>query len=399
MKILIAHNSYQHRGGEDVVAHAEANLLKHHGHQVTMYQRSNDELRDTSKVTAAANSIWSQQTVRDIVALCDSFQPDVIHCHNTFPLISPSLYWQASREKIPVIQTLHNFRLLCPQAMLLREQKTCEQCVGKIPWRAVAHKCYRDSALQSTVATAMLGVHRLIGSYRNKVSRYIVLSEFSREKFIAGGLPEDRIQIKPNFVLPNRIPKWIDRRGGVFIGRLSAEKGLDILIEAAKSLRAVHSLCSANPLIKIIGAGPLETPVKQVFEDAYLGFRPASEVTELLHSALFLIAPSTCYETFGLVAVEAFSCGVPVIASRHGGLGELINDGVTGLLFTPGDAVDLAKKISWAHTHPERMLEMGRAAYAEYLDKYTPEKNYRMLIDIYQQAMPTISGVGHAAQI
>ncbi len=382
---------------------AEADLLRNHGHEVALYQRHNQDIASMSKVSAAMASIWSQRSVNEIGQMCDRFEPDVIHGHNTFPLISPSLYWLASRRKIPVIQTLHNFRLLCPQAMFLREQKVCEDCLGKLPWRAVTRKCYRDSALQSAVAATMLTAHQAIGTYRKQVTGYIALSSFSRDKFIAGGLPPERIHVKPNFVQASRAPDWKARGGGLFIGRLSAEKGLDLLMDAVLKLRAAQAPLSAFPtafpFIRVVGSGPLEASVKDGFRNNYLGFRSAAEVIELLHASLFLIAPSTCYETFGLVAVEAFSCGVPVIASAHGGLGELINDGVTGLLFKPGDAADLAGKIAWAQAHPEQMLRMGQAAYKEYLKKYTPETNYQMLMRIYQHGIsatiPATQGAAH----
>ncbi len=384
MKILIAHNSYQHMGGEDAVVNAEIELLRSYGHEVAEYRRHNDEIRTMSRIAAAGASIWSQQAVKDLCRICDDFQPDLMHGHNTFPLISPALYWLASHRRIPAIQTLHNFRLLCPQAMLLRKGKVCEDCLGKLPWRAVTRKCYRESTLQSAAATAMLATHRMIGTYRDQVTGYIVLNKFCRDKFAAGGLPAERLHIKPNFVVSNRKPEWKARAGGIFVGRLSAEKGLDILIEAVTKLR--------SSAVRVIGAGPMEEGVRQRFRANYLGFLPSAEVAGVMHSSLFLIAPSTCYETFGLVAVEAFSCGLPVIASRHGGLGELVKDGVTGLLFNPGDADDLAKKIAWAEAHPMAMLRMGQAAYLEYLNKYTPKKNYQMLIGIYQKALSVTRG-------
>jgi glycosyltransferase involved in cell wall biosynthesis len=397
MKILVAHNSYQHQGGEDAVVNAEIELLRNHGHEVAVYRRHNRDIDSMSKITVAGSTVWSSQTTREIQEFCDQFQPDLIHGHNTFPLISPSLYWTATRRKIPVIQTLHNFRLLCPEAMLLRDGKICEDCVGKLPWRAVTRGCYHDSALQSAVTASMLTVHRAIGTYQNHVTAFIALSQFSRDKFIAGGLPAEKIQVKPNFVVTKAKPTWTMRAGGLFVGRLSAEKGLDVLIDAEKMRKALPGQSANENLIKVIGGGPLEATVREAFGHNCLGPRTPDEVSTLMHASQFLIAPSTCYETFGLVAVEAFSCGVPVIASRHGGLAELIKDGVTGLLFTPGDAVDLASKIAWARSHPEEMLKMGQAAYSEYLNKYTPEKNYHMLHEIYRETMPAMRGEPHAA--
>jgi glycosyltransferase involved in cell wall biosynthesis len=389
MKILIAHNAYQHRGGEDAVVDAEISLLRANGHDVALYQRHNDELESTSRPAAAVSAIWARRSADDISRLCESFGPDLIHVHNTVPLISPSLYWAAARWNVPVVQTLHNFRLLCPQAMLLRNGKVCEDCVGKVPWRAISHKCYRDSTLQSAVLTGMLATHRVLGTYSGKVTRYIALNTFCRDKFIKGGLPAELIRIKPNFVASDKIPTWENRHGGLFVGRLSFEKGLDVLINAVAKL--------GTESIRIIGQGPLENEVKQAFGGNYLGLKAPGQVLDLLHRAQFLVVPSTCYETFGLVAIEAFACGTPVIASRHGGLGELVDDGVTGLLVNPGDAGDLAEKIAWAQSHPAEMLRMGQAARAQYEIKYTSSHNYKMLINIYEDAIAAAKGVRHAA--
>jgi glycosyltransferase involved in cell wall biosynthesis len=397
MKILIAHNSYQHQGGEDAVVNAEIELLRNHGNEVEVYRRHNSEIDSLPKMAVVGSTIWSRQSYKEMQQLCESFQPDLIHGHNTFPLISPAIFWAASHKKIPVIQTLHNFRLICPQAMLLRDGKICEDCVGKLPWRGIAHSCYRDSALQSGVIVSMLTAHRAIGTYSDHITAYIALSEFSRDKFIAGGLAPEKIHVKPNFVDARMKPSWSGRDGGIFVGRLSFEKGLDVLIEAEKIRQSQPGQTEIEKFIRIIGGGPLESAVKEAFQRHYLGHQSSDEVRKQMHASQFLIAPSTCYETFGLVAVEAFSCGLPVIASRHGGLAELIRDGVTGLLFTPGDAADLARKIAWARAHPEQMLKMGQAAYTEYINKYTPEKNYHMLQAIYRDAIPAMRGEPHAA--
>jgi glycosyltransferase involved in cell wall biosynthesis len=384
MKILIAHNEYQYRGGEDAVVDAEISLLRSRGHDVEIYRRHNIELAGIPRAQAAVEAVWSRRTVDDAERLCASFQPDLIHVHNSFPLISPSIYWHASRKRIPLVQTLHNFRLLCPQATLLRDGAVCEDCVGKIPWRAVTRKCYRGSTMQSAVTAGMLVAHRAIGTYQDRVTRYIALSAFCRDKFIAGGLPADRIAIKPNFAVGYLPRPGGRRRGGLFVGRLSAEKGLDVLIAATAKL--------PSPQIRVVGKGPLEDEVRQAFGEDYLGYMAPERTMIMMHGAQYLVAPSTGIETFGLVAIEAFASGMPVIASRQGGLGELVTDGVTGLLTVPGDADDLAAKIAWADAHPNEMAEMGRAARAEYEARYTPEANYRALMRIYETAIADIHG-------
>lgn len=390
MRVLIVHNRYQLRGGEDVVAEAEAALLRENGVEVLVYQRSNDELRDMPKALAALSAVWSRRAAREIAALCQQQRPDLIHFHNTFPLISAAPYWTAAARGIPVVQTLHNFRLLCPQAMLLRDGRPCHDCVGRLPWRAVAHRCYRDSLLQSGVAAGALVAHRLLGSYRHRVQAYIALSQFSRLQYMAGGLPAQRIHVKPNFVPDRGAPLAPARAGGLFVGRLSAEKGVATLIAASARLNQ-HS----GPL-RVVGDGPLADAVAQAAHLQYLGTRSPAQVHALMRSSSFLIAPSTCLETFGLVAVEAFAAGLPVIASGHGGLGELIQDGITGLHVRPGDDADLTRAIHWAQQHPEAMRAMGRAARTHYLKHYTPQRNFDLLHAIYQHVL-SLPGARHAA--
>lgn len=389
MRVLIVHNRYQLRGGEDVVAEAETALLRANGVDVGVYQRSNDELRQMPRALAALSTIWSRRAAREIGELCDRQRPDLIHFHNTFPLVSAAPYWTAATRGIPVVQTLHNFRLLCPQAMLLRDGLPCHDCVGRLPWRAVTRRCYHASAAQSGVAAAALVAHRVIGSYRRRVQAYIALSCFSRAQYIAGGLPAQRIHVKPNFVEDSCEAAPLKRGGGLFVGRLSAEKGVAALIDAAALLG------ERADALRVVGDGPLAAPVRATFGAAYLGQRSPAQVGALMRASSFLVAPSTCLETFGLVAIESFAAGLPVIASGHGGLGELIEDGVTGLHVRPGDAADLARKIAWAGAHPEAMAAMGRAARARYLALYTPQRNFTLLESIYQQVLS--KGVHHAA--
>lgn len=398
MKILVAHNAYLHRGGEDAVVDAEVALLRAHGHEVEMYSRHNEELQQLSRPAAALQTVWSKRSTRELEALCDRFQPDVLHVHNTLAVISPSIYWLAAKRGLPVVQTLHNFRLLCPQGMLLRQDSICEDCVGKAPWRAVTRKCYRDSTLQSAVMGGMQTLHRALGTYQNKVTRYIALNTFCRDKFIQGGLPANRICIKPNFVAPPLLSEAIrtHRQGGLFIGRLSPEKGLEVLADALQHLKASDSVSTPPLPLTIVGTGPLQEKIHARFQaitpaTRLLGRQSVEQVDQHLQQAQFLIAPSICYETFGLVVIEAFACATPVIASRHGGLGELVTEGKTGLLFNPGDPADLAAKIAWARAHPAEMAQMGQQARAEYLARYTPERNHSMLINIYEDAISATS--------
>ncbi len=379
MRILVAHNQYHYRGGEDTVVDAEVALLRRHGHEIEVYRRDNAELARMSTADAALSTLWSRRTMDDLKGIVARFMPDLVHAHNIFPLISPSLYVGARRHRLPMVQTLHNFRLVCPQAMLVRRGRSCTDCVGHLPWRGIARRCYRQSFVQSSAVAAMLVMHRLRRTWQRDVTRYIVLNQMCRDIFFEGGLPLDKLVIKPNFVVAQGKPDWELRSGGLFIGRLSEEKGLRVLIEAMQQLPGQR--------IAVYGKGPLQSLVMDAPGLDYRGFQTPDVLARRMHAAAYLVMPSTGVESFGLVAVEAFACGTPVIASRQGGLLELVVHGKTGLLVSPGDANELAQAIAFAEANPGRMREMGRAAWETYLEHYTPERNYEQLMRIYRQAM------------
>jgi glycosyltransferase involved in cell wall biosynthesis len=375
LRILIAHARYRQKGGEDMVAESETQLLKSRGHAVASYTRDN---KDIGGVSAAWRTLWSQRTTAELSRLLDEFQPDVIHVHNTFPSISPSLYWVAARYGIPIVQTLHNFRLLCPQAMLLRDGSVCEDCVGRAPWRAVLYGCYRDSTAQSAVLASMLMTHRSLGSYR-KVTRYIALNEFCRDKFIEGGLPANKIVIKPNFADVAQSDDLAPRHGALFAGRLSKEKGIDVLLDAFALL--------PSQTLQIIGDGPERARIANRPNIELLGWLEPPALLAAMRRSAYLILPSIWYENSPRTLIEAFGCGLPVIASNLGALAELVDHGRTGLLFDPKSAADLARVIRWAEEHPDEMRVMGNEARGEFEQRYSPDRSYSQLIDIYSQAI------------
>jgi glycosyltransferase involved in cell wall biosynthesis len=362
---------------------AEAAMISGRGHSVELFLRDNKALHEMSPVTAAVHTIWSTEAERAFIALVRSFKPDLVHVHNTFPMISPAIYWAASRMCVPIVQTLHNFRLLCPQAMFLRGGKICEDCLGRVPWRGAARGCYRDSRLQSTVLAGMVTLHRAIGTWQNKVTRYIALNEFCRRKFIEGGLPADRIVIKPNCV-DFGAPADENRSGFLFVGRLSAEKGIAVLVDAANII--------AGASIRVAGTGPDAARLENVKGITALGAVGIKSIQTEMSRAIALVLPSICYESFPRTLVEAFASRLPVIASRLGALAELVTEGVTGLLFEPGDSHDLAKKMLWAQQHPEQMAQMGRNARTLYEATYTAEHNYHQLMAIYESAIHAVNG-------
>lgn len=378
MRVLVVHNSYQRRGGEDAVVESEMGLLRAFGNEVEIYHRSNDEVAGESMTTLALQTIWSLRTTAEMDALIKRFRPAVIHAHNTFPLISPALYWVVARVGIPVVQTLHNFRLMCLNALFLRDGQLCEDCLGQVPWRGVVRKCYRGSGAASAVLAGTLTLHRGLGTYRNKVARYIALNDFCRNKFIAGGLPAERIVVKPNFVdFP--APEVVARQGMLFVGRLSVEKGVATMGRAAALLHDAR--------LRVAGDGPEAALLDDVGGVTLLGSLSKEAVRREMNSAVALVVPSICYETFGLVIVEAFACGTPVIASRIGVLPDLVRDGETGLLFEPGNSRDLADKMGWALAHSQEMAVMGRKAREQYEAEYSAEVNYQRLMAIYQEAI------------
>lgn len=381
IKILIAHNAYQLRGGEDSVVDAESTLLQSRGHAIAKYMRHNTDIPQMSRWAIAQQTLWSQQTISDLADLIDTVRPDVIHVHNTFPLISPAIYWIAGGFHIPVIQTLHNFRLACPQAMFLRNDKVCEDCLGHNPWRSVWHGCYRESRLQSAVLAGMLTFHRTIHTWNTKVTRYIALNDFCRDKFIEAGLPPERIVVKPNFV-DYPAPEIGARNGFLFVGRLSTEKGIEVLVQAMAALDGAS--------LRAAGTGPESHRLAGVAGLVPLGALTGDNIRLEMTAAVALILPSIWYENFPRTLVEAFACGLPVIASRIGALAELVNDGNTGLLFESGNADDLADKMRWAQQHPDEMAAMGRNARKQYEAEFTAERNYQQLMTIYADAIAEV---------
>jgi glycosyltransferase involved in cell wall biosynthesis len=384
MKVLLCHNYYQQSGGEDAVFAAEDELLEANGHEVVRFTRHNDAINHMGRLEAAQRTIWNHDSYRQLREIMRREQPQVMHCTNTFPLISPAAYSAARAEGIAVVQGLHNYRLFCANSLFLRNGRVCEDCLGKrLPWPAVRYGCYRGSRAASAVVAGYQVSHRLARTWSRGVDRFIALSEFSRRKFIEGGLPAERIAVKPNFVAD---PGQGRGQGGylVFIGRLSEEKGVQTLLAAWSRLPAPVQL-------KIIGDGPLASEVKAASEKIpaieWLGRRSLEEVLRTIGDAVGVVLPSICYENFPRTLAEAYAKGTPVVASRLGALVELVDDGRTGLSFAAGDPDDLAAKVVQLMATPAARAEMRRACRLEYEQKYTAERNYAALMAIYEQAL------------
>ena len=387
MKLLIAHNRYRYPGGEDEVVCREAELLRSAGHHVAEYVRHNREISEhhvLNRLRVGMRTLWAWDSVHDLRKILRRENPDLVHFHNTFPLISPAAYYACKQEGIPVVQSLHNPRFMCPAAVLSRNGRACEDCLGKtVPWGGIVHACYRNSRCQTTVVAGMLALHRLLGTWQEQVDAYIVFTEFFRQKFIAAGLPPDKIFVKPHFLNTDPGVKQESGDYALFLGRLAPEKGVPVLLKAWQKLTAIP--------LRIRGEGPLENDVNHFKQSnplvEVLPFLSQKECFDVIKGARFLVWPSAgYYDSFGLAAIEAFACGVPLIASGLGAMKEIVAHGRTGLHFMPGDAMDLAEKVDWAWTHPKQMDLMGHLARAEYEGKYTAEQNYPRLMEIYKQA-------------
>ena len=389
MKVVSVYNRYLNRGGEDEVFESEAGLLRQHGIEVSLVTeqvRSPASFRD--KAAAALRATWSAQWYKEFQSLLESQRPDLVHVHNLVPTISPSVLYACSRVHVPVVHTLHNYRLFCPTSTFFRDGHLCEDCLQGTLWQGVKHGCYRDSRLATAALATMLGVHRGLGTWNKKVDCFVVLTQFARKKFMDGGLPGDRIVIKPNFVDPDPGRGKGDGDCCVFVGRLAAQKGISTLLSAWERLPKTVKL-------SVVGNGPLEAEVENASRSSqlsYLGRLSRSQTLEVIKRARFMVFPSEWYEGFPLTITEAFACGVPVICSRLGAMQEIVEDGRTGLHFTPGDADDLAAKVEWAWTHAAEMRAMGEAARSEFEAKYTAQRNYEMLFEIYQQTLHKRAG-------
>ncbi|MBN1563670.1 MAG: glycosyltransferase family 4 protein [Anaerolineae bacterium] len=391
MRILVAHSRYRYPGGEETVFEQETALLREAGHEVIVHDRSNWETTEfplLKKVTLPKRVIWAEDARRQMRALLRETQPDIAHFHNLHYMLSPSVFWACREAHVPVVHSLHNPRLMCPSSTLFRDGRLCEDCVGKNPpWPSVLHGCYRDSRLQTAVMAGMLVFHRWRQTWSTMVDTLIVFTEFFRRKFIEIGLPADKIALKPHFVSPDPGPRVFDPASpgnyALYLGRLDVEKGTYPLLRAWEAL--------AMPL-KIRGGGPLLAEVEQIASRSpqieIVGRLERDALFDLIKGARFLIWPSVgYYETFGMVAIEAFACGVPVIGSRIGVGEEIVTDQQTGLHFEAGNADDLAAKVRWAWDHPAAMVELGQNARRTFEEKYSAARNLALLTAIYQQTI------------
>jgi len=389
VKILILHNYYKQQGGEDSTVQRETALLSAAGHHISTYFRYNQDIDQGSflaKVATASQAIWARDSYQELGALLKQEKPDLAHFHNTFPLISPSAYYACRDADVPIVQTLHNYRLFCAPGTFFRDGSVCEECLEHSLWSGVRHGCYRDSRSATAAIALTLATHRKLRTLERIVDCFITPTEFVRRKVVAAGLPHDKIFVKPNFVDPDPGERGSTGEYAIFVGRMTGEKGLRTLISA-------WTLLERRVPLVIVGDGPLRRELEQeamqqgMTHIVFKGYLPNADTIRTIKGAKFLVFPSEWYETFGTTIVEAFACGVPVLSSKLGAMQEIVADGQTGLHFNAGDPGNLAAKVSWAWSHGSEMQEMGRTARLEYETKYTPNRNYDLLMTAYDLAL------------
>lgn len=385
MRVLVAHNRYQFSGGEDAVVHDEVELLRGRGHSVEFLEQDNDAIHGLGgKLIASTSIFYSAGSRKRMKQAIHDFRPDVVHIHNWFPMLSPSIILEADRSGVPVVQTLHNFRMLCANSLFYRDGGVCTDCVGKLlPMDGIVHGCYRGSRAGSAIVTAAYAFHRFVHTW-NRVDLFIAVSGFEREILVRGGLPAEKVVVKPNFVGLNTLNAERNAEDvAIFVGRLSPEKGVRTLLSAWKTGKIPLGL-------KIIGDGPMADEVRLCAAGnggvEYLGAQPPEKVYREMAKAKFLVFPSEWFETFGRTVVEAFSQGTPVLAADLGAVRELVEEGVTGYRFAPGNVDALvagALRFSSGEDY-ERMRSNCRNVF---LSKFTAEINYKLLTDIYTKAI------------
>lgn len=390
MKVLLVHNYYQQRGGEDRVVAQEMELFQSKGVNVQLYSVHNDAINGRSiigKARTAIETAWSYSEYKNIRKKLMDMKPDVVHVHNFFPLISPSIYYACSELGIPVVQTLHNYRLICPAATLMRDNRICEECVSGSLISSLKHGCYRDSKMQTLSVASMIKLNRILGTWSRKIDRYIVLTEFAKKKFIESGIPEHRISVKPNFVIRRHsdYPSQLKEADYIlFVGRIAVEKGVRNLLDAYRLLKN-----RVSTKLVIIGDGPdRDMLAKEFGEDGviFLGNQNSDTVLRYMEQARYLVVPSIWYEGFPMTIVESYSVGTPVLSSKIGALEEVVKDTVTGFHFPPYD-VQLIAEVMERALRFDQYQELRQRVLHTYESLYTEDVNFEQTMNIYREVI------------
>lgn len=381
-RVLQVHTRYRQAGGEDEVVAAEMRILRQAGVDVRQVIFDNADVRDSESLIGdlriAASAVWSRSAERRVRAAIRAHRPEVVHVHNTFTAASPSVYAAAAAYRVPVVQTLHNYRPVCPAATAFRDGHPCTDCVGRlVPWPGVLHACVRGSRSQSLVVAASISVQRARRTYSSGIAGYVALTEFQRRLVIDGGLPAGRIRVIPNFLEPDPGVTTYPRAGVLFVGRLSIEKGIETLLNAASLVPGAVSVAGSGPLTAITERSHAAGHI------SYLGALAHASVLDAIRRTIALVLPSVWFEGFPIVVLEAFATGTPVIATRIGSLAEVVEDGVTGLLAEVNDSTGLANRIRWSLDHPAQMREMGTNARQRYEARFSAATHLQELQAMY----------------
>lgn len=382
MRVMVVHNFYIQPGGEDKSYRDEADLIEKNGNPVLRFERHNRDLQGKTIGSIVKQTLWSNEVVRDFYEAAQDFRPDVIHCHNTFPQIGIAPYSVAARLRIPVVETLHNYRWICPASSLLRDGEPCMQCVGKRwQWPSIQHACYQGKRSRTSIIAwrnfryggAPAGI---VG-----VSRFIALTHKAKALFVQGGFPAERMVVKPNFIAEDPGVGGPRSQRVLFVGRLTHEKGVELILE----IWAKHQI--EFPL-RIVGSGPLEQKVREAAAEnpliEWAGELPHEQVMAEMREARVLLMPSVGQETFGRTLIEAFATGTPVVAANHSSMAEVVEHGVTGLLFENASHLACAQALRELMSDRERWQAMSESARKVYQDNYSSEINYQQLVKIYQ---------------
>jgi glycosyltransferase involved in cell wall biosynthesis len=382
-RVLQVHTRYRQPGGEDRVVEAEKTLLEGAGIEVTQVIFDNAELRESRSpvgdLRLAGSAIWSRAAERRVRSAIAAHHPQVMHVHNTFVAASPSVYRPPSKSGVRVVQTLHNYRFVCPKATVFRDGHPCTDCVGRsVPLPAIVHACVRGSRPQSAVVSATIAFHRYLDTFDRRIDAYIALSSFQRQLMEKGGIPADRLRVIPNFLEPDPGTDNGPREAFLYVGRLAEQKGIGPLLRAA---------ANEPGILRVAGDGPMAPEVMEAARAGhirYLGPIGQSSVIDELRRAVALVVPSVWFEAFPVVVLEAYATGTPVLASRIGSLAEIVEEGVTGVFARADDPGDLAERLRWGGHHADEMRGMGATARERYESQYRGPAHLAALLDAYQ---------------
>jgi glycosyltransferase involved in cell wall biosynthesis len=391
LRVLQVYNEYRRHGGEDTVVDLEAALLRRNGHAVECLRVSTRELERAGKLRLLAAGFGTAWSFRGYAAMKEAiarFSPDIVHAHNTFPLLSPSVFWAAHRAGVPVVQTLHNFRLTCANALLLRDSQPCQKCVGQLPWAGLRHRCFGSSYCRTAAVTSSNLLHRWLGTFQNKIHAYIALTEFSREVMTRAGLPPERLYVKPNFAPDLARPAQRRLKRVVFAGIIARFKGVHILLDAWTRL------APADYQLALFGDGPDRIELERRYVSQrniiWCGTKSRDQVIEQMGGSRWVVLPSLVYENFPMTVLEALSVGTPVVVPNHGAFARMVTDRQEGLMFSPGNAESLAEAFALGFASPESSWARWSAnARNKFVAEFTESSNYPQLMAIYQGALQT----------